>query len=133
MVCWIRTVSWYTLLSFYRMNCVSLDTIGLAGFGHDFEALRGKNGDVEQAFDMLSSQPPKGINIAIVLLGRVFPSLIRIPTKRRRVLMNLNDQMQRIAEGLLSRTKKDAENGTFSASSRSVMGTLSKHLISSYS
>ena len=35
------------------MNCVSLDTIGIAGFGHDFGALRGEHGIVEEAFDQV--------------------------------------------------------------------------------
>lgn len=108
------------------MNCVSLDTIGIAGFGHDFGALRGENGIVEEAFDTLSSEPPKGINAVIILLAAVVPSLLKIPTRRRRLLIHLNVAMQSIAKGLLLRTKKDAEAGTYSTTSRSIMGALSK-------
>lgn len=109
----------------YRMNCVSLDTIGLAGFGHDFGALRGENGIVEEAFDKMSSEPPKGLNAIIMLLAVVFPQLLRIPTKRQQLLSHLNKAIQKIAEGLLFRTRKDAEAGTYSKSSRSIMGALS--------
>lgn len=108
------------------MNCVSLDTIGIAGFGHDFGALRGEHGIVEEAFDSLASVPPRGLNVLLLLLGPLFPVLLKVPTKRQMMLKKLHQSMQGIAEGLFKKTKKDAEAGTFSSSSRSIIGALGK-------
>jgi len=54
----------------------------------------------------------------------LFPVLLKVPTKRQNLKTKLNQAMQKIAENLLQRTKKDAEAGTFSSSSRSIMGAL---------
>lgn len=108
------------------MNRVSLDTIGIAAFGHDFGALRGDHGVVEEGFDSLSTVPPRGISGALLLLATLFPILLKIPTRRQIILKKLNQAMQEIAEDLFKRTKRDAQAGTFSASSRSMIGTLSK-------
>ena len=40
------------------MNCISLDSIGIAGFGHDFGALEGKKSTVEQVFDAFGTLKP---------------------------------------------------------------------------
>ena len=111
------------------MNCVSLDTIGIAGFGHDFGALRGEHGIVEEAFDSLNNAPPRGLSAVLALFGPLFPILLKVPTRRQVMLGRLNKAMGKIAEGLFEKTKKDAEAGTFSTSSRSIMGALSKFVI----
>lgn len=110
-----------------RMNCVSLDTIGIAAFGYDFGALQGKNSDVEAAFDALGTVPPVGIDVVLGLLGPVFPIVTKIPTKRMAVLQKLDRSMQEIAENLLQRSRKDSEAGILSRSSRSIMGALSMY------
>ena len=60
------------------MNCVSLDTIGIAAFSHDFGALQGKRGDVEVAFDALGEVPPIGLDILFALLGPILPFVSNI-------------------------------------------------------
>lgn len=110
----------------FRMNCVSLDTIGIAAFGHDFGALRGEHGIVEEGFDSLNTAPPRGLSSALFLLAPLFPILLKVPTKRQLTLRKLNIAMQEIAEDLFRKTKRDAQAGTFSASSRSIIGTLSE-------
>lgn len=107
---------------------MSLDTIGIAAFGHDFGALQGKHGVVEEAFASLNSAPPRGLSAVLLLLGPLFPVLHNVPTKRQITLKKLNQSMQEIAEDLFRKTKRDAQAGTFSASSRSIIGTLSKFL-----
>ncbi|THH01154.1 hypothetical protein EW145_g6961, partial [Phellinidium pouzarii] len=52
-----KGVLWAEGESHRRMNCVSLDSIGLAGFGHDFGALEGRHSDVAEMFDSFSSLP----------------------------------------------------------------------------
>lgn len=110
-----------------RMNCVSLDTIGIAGFGHDFGALRGEHGLVEEALESFGTVPPRGpMNTILQLIGPLFPALLNIPTKRQVYIKNLHSTMQGIAEGLLDKTRKDAEAASFSVSSRSIIGALGK-------
>lgn len=113
-------------LIYVRMNCVSLDTIGIAGFGHDFGALRGEHGIVEEAFDSLNDAPPVGLAEIFTLLGPLFPMLTKLPTKRQKTLKRMNQAMLEIATELLEKTKKDAEEGSLSTSSRSIMGALSE-------
>lgn len=109
------------------MNCISLDSIGIAGFGHDFGALRGARSIVEQVFDSLGGVPTAGLAEVLFLLGPLNPSLyLMIPTGRQKTLQKLNRAMLDIAEGLLERTKKDAEAGILGASSRSIIGNLSE-------
>lgn len=109
------------------MNCISLDSIGIAGFGYDFGALNGVHGAVEQAFDSLGGVPTVGIAEVVFLLGPLHPSLFgSLPTGRQKSLQKLNRGMLEIAEGLLEETKKDKKEGTLSASSRSIIGALSE-------
>lgn len=110
----------------FRMNCVSLDTIGLTAFGHDFGALYGKYGAVEEAFDMLGTAPPRGLDIITSILGPFFPFLLNIPTTRQMLLLKLNTAMQGIAEELLKKTREEVELGIIGSSSRSIMGALSE-------
>lgn len=108
------------------MNHVSLDTIGIAAFGHDFGALHGEHGIVEEGFDSLNTVPPRGISGALFFLGPFFPILLKVPTKRNITLRKLNQAMQKISEDLFRKTKRDAQAGTFSASSHSIIGTLGR-------
>ena len=108
------------------MNCASLDSIGLAAFGHDFGALHGEHGTVEEAFDMFGSAPPRIFDVIIGLLGPTFPFLLSLPTHRQRVIEKLNNALQGIAERLLDATRKEAQLDVIGDSSRSIIGTLSE-------
>ncbi|KAF8436030.1 cytochrome P450 [Boletus edulis BED1] len=110
------------------MNYISLDTIGLAGFSHNFGALDGKHASVTEIFDSFTlSTPASAINIGVGLLADVFPSLIRLPTRRQRLLRKLNDAMEEISNVLLARTKQDMDAGIVSdKEEKSVIGLLIK-------
>ncbi|KAF8548042.1 cytochrome P450 [Imleria badia] len=87
-----------------------LDTIGLAGFSHDFAALEGKHASVTEIFDTFTSSTSK-LNIGLFLLAQVFPFLVRVPTARRRLTWKLNRAMEEISNTLLARTKKELDLG----------------------
>ena len=107
------------------MNRVSLDTIGIAGFGHNFGALDGEYGAVEESLAKMSVVPPRGpINNILQLMGPLLPALSHIPTKRNVYLKRLHNSMQGVAQNLLQKTKEDGETGSFSDFSRSIMGAL---------
>lgn len=106
------------------MNCVSLDSIGIAGFGHDFGALHGEHSAIEELFDSFGNIPQ---NPFIILLGSVFPFLIRLPTKRKRLISRLHNTMEDVSEKLLARSRKEKEiGGVASDTSRSIIGSLLK-------
>ncbi|KAJ7689401.1 cytochrome P450 [Mycena rosella] len=58
-----------------------LDTIGLAGFSHDFGALSGRTSAVATAFDSIGSKPSI-LSTAIFMLSLISPVLGKIPTGR---------------------------------------------------
>ncbi|KAJ7634696.1 cytochrome P450 [Roridomyces roridus] len=106
------------------MNHVSLDTIGLAGFSHDFETLSGKTSEVATAFDELGSTKPSSFQFAMFLLSLLFPILSKIPTGRRNSLARLGAAMRGMADKFInaSGTAKEAE----AANDKSVIGLLVK-------
>ncbi|KAI5117516.1 hypothetical protein M0805_009524 [Coniferiporia weirii] len=108
------------------MNCVSLDSIGIAGFSHDFGALEGRHSDVAEMFDSFGSLPPRGVSIVLPLLGPILPFLLKIPTNRRRLVKRLHSTMEEIAETLLERSRKEKAAGTTGDTGRSMIGSLLK-------
>ncbi|ESK95956.1 cytochrome p450 [Moniliophthora roreri MCA 2997] len=102
------------------MNHISLDSIGIAGFSHDFGSLDGKSSAVVEAFESLGSTKPSAFGTIIFLLSFVFPFLNNLPTKRQRMLMALKKSMRDIADVLLERTRKSG------AEDKSIIGLLIK-------
>ena len=104
-----------------------LDTIGLAGFSHNFGALQGKHAPVTEVFDSVGASPRSmAINTGLLLLAQAFPSLADIPTSRTRMIQKLNVAMEEISNVLLSRTQKEMEMGVVGGKEeRSIIGLLS--------
>ncbi|KAI9456895.1 cytochrome P450 [Boletus coccyginus] len=61
------------------MNHISLDTIGLAGFSHDFGALDGKDTAVTEVFDTFGASPRSALNTGLFLLAQAFTFLSQLP------------------------------------------------------
>ncbi len=98
------------------MNSVSLDSVGIAGFGHDFGSLENKKSDVRSLFDSIGSTPharsgSRGLAILLPLLMPVLPILMMIPTKRSKVIGRLHGSMADISNVLLERSRKEREAG----------------------
>ena len=110
------------------MNSISLDTIGMAGFSHDFGALDGKQSAVAEAFDSFGSVQPGRLATILIILSPVLTFLTKIPTPRRKLIQNLHNSMAEIAERLLQRSRKEKEAGVLGDSSRSIIGALSELL-----
>ncbi|KAG2096080.1 cytochrome P450 [Suillus discolor] len=93
------------------MNHISLDTVGIAGFSHDFGSLDGKRVSVAEAFDTLGSNQPSAVDTAVFLLASVFPIILKIPNKRQNLFKKLGITMEQISNELLirSRREKDAD------------------------
>ncbi len=111
------------LETFLRMNCVSFDTIGTAGFGHEFGSLEGRQSDVKDVFEAFGFTPPQGLSLILPLLAPVLPLLQMIPNSRKRLNNRLNKAMGVISAVLLQRSRKEKEMGV-SDMGRTIMGTL---------
>jgi cytochrome P450 len=110
------------------MNYISLDTIGIAGFSHDFGSLDGKRASVTKVFDTFgNNQQASAVNKVLRLLASVFPVITKIPTKRRNLMKKLNTTMEEISIDLLirSRREKDA-NISGRDEEKSIIGLLIK-------
>ena len=121
-----RELSSYFFSSFLLTHRGSLDTIGLAGFSHDFGALDGKQALVTQVFDSFSSSSASAFNVGLNLLANVFPFLVRVPTARTRLIWKLNHAMEEISNVLLARTKEELDMGVVGdKEEKSIIGLLS--------
>ncbi|KAF8425081.1 cytochrome P450 [Boletus edulis BED1] len=103
------------------MNHISLDTIGLAGFSHNFGALGGKHASVTEVFDTFITSPrATALNKGLILLGQVFPLLAHFPTSRTKLFQKLNVAMEEISN-------KELEIGVVEGKGeRSIIGLLIK-------
>ncbi|KAI9572414.1 cytochrome P450 [Boletus coccyginus] len=107
--------------------CVSLDTIGLAGFSHNFGALEGKHATVTEVFDIFGESSSSASNKGLLLLAQIFPFLISLPTPRTNLIQKLNIAMDEISNELIARTQKELEVGVIGGKEeRSVIGLLIK-------
>ncbi|KAA1478646.1 cytochrome P450 [Dentipellis sp. KUC8613] len=109
------------------MNHISLDSIGLAGFSHDFGCLRGEPALVGKIFDSFSELDGSTPSTLLFLIRPLLPRFVMnmIPNKREGTIRLLNDTMGKIAEELLAKFKKEHDEGA-EAGDRSVLGLLLK-------
>ena len=123
-----KNATYKLILLLRRMSRVSLDTIGIAGFDHNFGTLEGQESDVAALFDSFGAVPTAGISILITLLSPVLPYLWDLPTKRKKLTQKFYDGMHSISETLLARSRKEKEAGEAGTASRSIIGTLREEL-----
>ena len=118
---------WIDLVSDQFMS-FRLDTIGLAGFSHDFGSLDGKPASVTKIFDSFGSSSKRSkINVDLLLFAQVFPILSYVPTPRKRMLHEMQEIMEDISNTLLERTKNEKEKGALDGKEeKSIVGVLSK-------
>ncbi|KAG1729371.1 cytochrome P450 [Suillus lakei] len=110
------------------MNHISLDTVGIAGFSHDFGSLDGKHASVTEVFDTFgNNQQASAVNQVLLLLASAFPIITKIPTKRSNLTKKLGVTMGEISNDLLirSRREKDA-NMNEGDEEKSIIGLLIK-------
>ncbi|KAG2358499.1 cytochrome P450 [Suillus spraguei] len=110
------------------MNHISLDTVGIAGFSHDFGSLDGKRSSVMEVFDSFgNNQQASAVNQVLLLLASVFPIIIKIPTKRRNLTKKLSATVGGISNNLLIRSRREKDvNVSGRDEEKSIMGLLIK-------
>ncbi|KAJ7213254.1 cytochrome P450 [Mycena rebaudengoi] len=109
------------------MNRVALDSIGIAGFSHDFRSLDGEYSAVAEAFDSMSFAGGSFLSNFVFIVGTQFPLLAHLPTKRNVLFGNLRKAMSVIADELLQKTRREKKSHvTDETADRSVIGLLMK-------
>ncbi|KAG6914168.1 hypothetical protein DXG01_001966 [Tephrocybe rancida] len=107
------------------MNNISLDSIGIGGFGHDFGSLKGNRSAIANAFDSFGSTKPNAAAMLTFILAPALPFLLKIPNKRTNMFKAINDSIGAIADDLLERARAEkAANVAESAADKSIIGTL---------
>ncbi|KAI6120970.1 cytochrome P450 [Pisolithus croceorrhizus] len=106
------------------MNHISLDTIGLAGFAHDFGSLDGKSSRVVEIFDTFAASTP---NFYHQLLAQVFPLLLYVPLARVELFNDMNQTLADVSKKFLERSKGEKEAGVIDGKDdKSIIGVLIK-------
>ncbi|KIJ59409.1 hypothetical protein HYDPIDRAFT_140642 [Hydnomerulius pinastri MD-312] len=109
------------------MSHISLDTIGIAGFSHDFGSLDGKPTSVTEIFDSFGKSKRSALNTSIFLLAQSIPILAKTPTSRSKLVKKLNKSVGEITDVLLARTRKEKEAGVIGdKDEKSIIGLLIK-------
>lgn len=107
------------------MNHLSLDSIGLAGFSHDFGALDGRKAPVTRIFEAFQESSKRNdMSSGVFLLLQVFPMLVYIPSPRMRLVRELHYAMVDVCNAMLDQTKKEKEAGALDGRERSIIEVL---------
>lgn len=123
-VAWVDSVpSLRTTDNLYPDN--SLDSVGIAGFSHDFHALEGKNPPVVDVFESFSDEDTSWLSRFVFLMGPVLPILQNLPTKQNKTLKRLRTTMGEIADELLARNREE-KDGKSIVEEKSIIGLLSE-------
>jgi hypothetical protein len=99
-----------------------LDSIGLAGFSHDFGALKGQSSRVGELLESTSRSPVSFIEKAVILFQPSLPFLTAVPTMRAQMRREFKGACGKLARGLLVQT---AQNEGSAADQKSILGLLS--------
>ncbi|KAI6030993.1 cytochrome P450 [Pisolithus marmoratus] len=94
------------------MNHISLDTIGMAGFSHEFGSLDGKPATIQKVFSAFDTSAKQSfIDVAVVLFAEVFPVFSYIPVSCVQSLTDMQETLSGVAKKLLARMEKEKEEG----------------------
>ncbi|EPQ59966.1 cytochrome P450 [Gloeophyllum trabeum ATCC 11539] len=102
---------------------IRLDSIGIAGFSHDFGTLYGNHLTIAEIIDAFSIVRPSFFAMICFLLEPIFPVLRRVPTARGKLVQSLNESMADISHEMMERARK-ASDGNAKPEDNSVIGLL---------
>lgn len=106
------------------LSCIHrLDSIGIAGFGHDFKALEGHESPMMKVLNAINGANRSNRRL-LVVIGAIFPFVAHLPTKRLRMMNQMKQATSEMAHELLQNTEK-AKEGSQSIKDRSILGLLS--------
>ena len=104
-----------------------MDSIGIAGFSHNFGCLESKHCAVAEVFDAMGRLKPSPVTAIVILFSSIFPFLPRLPTETRKLQTKLNRSMEEIAVPLLENTRREMRGlGEKGKEEKSIIGLLSE-------
>jgi hypothetical protein len=106
----------------------SLDSIGIAGFSHDFRALYGERSAVGDTFTSMVGFKPSKFSFLLPVLGVILPFLMMLPTNRSKMQWKMQLAMGEIGDQLLERTREESATGE-KGKDRSMIGTLGAYFL----
>ncbi|KAM6495423.1 Cytochrome P450 [Amanita muscaria] len=105
------------------MNKVTLDSIGIAGFGHDFRSLAGQTSPVSEALDALLEDNSFRV---FLLFGAFFPQVFKLPfLKQTKIFRRMQKAFSDIAKVLLEISQQEKELSDVKKD-KSILGLLFK-------
>ncbi|KIL67281.1 hypothetical protein M378DRAFT_299510 [Amanita muscaria Koide BX008] len=104
------------------VNKVTLDSMGIAGFGHDFRCLDGHKSPVSEALDGLLED---NSFIALFLFAIFFPQVFKLPLKQTKTMRRMNKALSDIAKVLLENSQQEKDLSDVEKD-RSILGLLLK-------
>lgn len=108
-------------------NCFCrLDSIGIAGFGHDFKSIDGEQSPVMDAFGAFGGAGSGFVSRLTFALGAIFPQVVNLPIKRMRLFAKLNEVTTEIANELFENSRREKQGSDMK--DRSIIGMLGKHI-----
>ncbi|EIW82167.1 cytochrome P450 [Coniophora puteana RWD-64-598 SS2] len=108
------------------MSGIALDSIGLAGFSHDFGATTNQDTDVVKLFHSVGGNPTQLARF-FTLLGVAFPWLAEVPIPHNQRVKRLATFMEEISGGWFERSRQEKQElGAATVDEKSVLGLLLK-------
>ncbi|KAF8992923.1 cytochrome P450 [Cyathus striatus] len=93
------------------MNRLSLDTMGISGFSHEFSSLEGTKSAVSETMNMFNETKTTGLSLVAYLIQTYIPIFARIPTRWNKLTWDFNNASRSIVESVLMKFKKDSKEG----------------------
>lgn len=84
--------------------------MGIAGFSHDFGSLHGHTSTISAIFEELGNFKPSHIAKALMLVAQSFPSLLKLPLPRHKLINRLSDNMDLISDNLVEKARTNGDN-----------------------
>ena len=103
----------------------SLDSVGIAGFSHDFGTLDGKECIVADAFNSLVEEHPS-VNPWAMALGNTFPFLLNLAGSRFKKFTAMRYVLADVASDLIERVRREEHEIEHVAGDKSIIGLLSE-------
>lgn len=105
------------------MNHVSLDSVGVAGFSHDFGTLEGKHSTIAEVFDSFGKLKLSFFQILIFILSGGLPFIAHTPSMRKTLVKKFSIATDEISREMLERTRMEKDEGK---DDHSIIGLLIK-------
>jgi hypothetical protein len=106
-----------------------LDTIGIAGFSHDFRTLYGEPAETKIAFDSLADITLTIVDRLKLMLSEALPIVASIPTNRSSLAERIGDSLKDVATKLLADSEEVGDQKSEDKSIIGILGSFPAHIL----